>query len=98
MGLVGSEAIARVASTRGGKAMPTRSASATWQGGLKGGTGKFEGESGSMAGAYTFGSRFEMARGSNPEELLAAAEAACFSMALAGNLEKLGKAPESVET
>jgi osmotically inducible protein OsmC len=78
--------------------MPTRSASATWQGGLKGGTGKFEGESGSMAGAYSFGSRFEMARGSNPEELLAAAEAACFSMALAGNLEKLGKPAESVET
>src|SRR6185295_11023259 len=79
-------------------AMPTRSASATWQGGLKGGTGKFEGESGSMAGAYTFGSRFEQARGSNPEELLAAAEAACFSMALAGNLERSGKPPTRIET
>ncbi len=78
--------------------MPTRSASATWEGGLKKGTGKFEGESGSMAGAYTFGSRFEQARGSNPEELLAAAEAACFSMALSAELEKAGTAPTRVET
>ena len=78
--------------------MPTRTASATWEGGLKGGRGKFEGESGSMAGAYSFGSRFEEGKGSNPEELLAAAEAACFSMALSGNLEKAGKPPASVET
>src|SRR4051812_15440334 len=78
--------------------MPTRSASATWEGGLKSGNGKFEGESGSMAGPYSFGSRFEQSRGSNPEELLAAAEAACFSMALSSELEKSGKPPTRVET
>jgi lipoyl-dependent peroxiredoxin len=78
--------------------MPTRTASATWEGGLKDGTGRFEGESGAMAGAYSFGSRFEEARGSNPEELLAAAEAACYSMALSAELEKSGKTPTSVET
>ncbi len=78
--------------------MPTRTASAIWEGGLKTGTGKFEGESGAMAGAYTFGSRFEQARGSNPEELLAAAHAACFSMALSGELERAGKPPTRVET
>jgi osmotically inducible protein OsmC len=78
--------------------MPTRTASATWEGGLKSGNGKFEGESGSMAGPYTFGSRFEQSRGSNPEELLAAAEAACFSMALSGELERSGKVPTRIET
>ena len=78
--------------------MPTRKASATWQGGLKGGTGSFEGESGGIGGAYSFGSRFEEGRGSNPEELLAAADAACFSMALAGALEKAGTPPTSVHT
>ncbi len=78
--------------------MPTRKASATWQGGLRGGTGSFEGESGGIGGAYSFGSRFEEGRGSNPEELLAAADAACFSMALAGALEKAGTPPTSVHT
>lgn len=79
--------------------MPTRKASATWDGGLKGGNGKFDGESGAIGGAYSFGSRFEEGnRGSNPEELLAAAEAACFSMALAGALEKAGTPPTRVRT
>ena len=77
--------------------MPTRKASATWNGGLKGGNGSYDGESG-LGGAYSFGSRFENAGGSNPEELLAAAEAACFSMALSGNLEKNGTPPTRVET
>jgi osmotically inducible protein OsmC len=77
--------------------MPTRKASATWNGGLKGGNGSFRGESG-IAGAYSFGSRFENATGSNPEELLAAAEAACFSMALSGALEKNGTPGTKVET
>ena len=77
--------------------MPTRKASAEWNGGLKGGNGSFRGESG-LAGSYTFGSRFENAKGSNPEELLAAAEAACFSMALSGALEKNGTPPTKVET
>ena len=77
--------------------MPTRKASATWNGGLKGGNGKYAGESG-IGGAYSFGSRFENAGGSNPEELLAAAEAACYSMALSGALEKNGTPATSVET
>lgn len=77
--------------------MPTRKASAVWNGGLKGGNGSYNGESG-ITGAYSFGSRFEEAGGSNPEELLAAAEAACYSMALSGALEKNGTPSTRVET
>jgi osmotically inducible protein OsmC len=77
--------------------MPTRKASAVWTGGLKGGNGSFKGETG-LGGTYNFGSRFESAAGSNPEELLAAAEAACYSMAFSGNLEKNGTPPTTVET
>jgi osmotically inducible protein OsmC len=77
--------------------MPTRKASAVWNGGLKGGNGSFKGESG-LGGSYSFGSRFENGTGSNPEELLAAAEAACFSMALSAALEKNGTPPTKVET
>src|SRR5215210_6685585 len=78
--------------------MPTRKATAIWEGGLKGGKGSFKGESGAIGGQYNFSSRFESGVGSNPEELLAAAEAACFSMAFAGSLEKNGTPPTSVET
>ena len=78
--------------------MATRRSSARWEGGLKGGKGTFKGESGAINGQYNFSSRFEEGVGSNPEELLAAAEAACFSMALAGNLEKNGTLPTSIET
>ncbi|MDO8501556.1 MAG: OsmC family peroxiredoxin [Gemmatimonadaceae bacterium] len=78
--------------------MPTRKSSARWEGGLKGGKGSFKGESGSIGGQYNFSSRFESGVGSNPEELLAAAEAACYSMALSGGLEKNGTPPASVET
>lgn len=78
--------------------MPTRNASAVWKGGLRSGSGSFKGESGAVGGDYTFGSRFESAGGSNPEELLAAANAACFSMALSLGLEKAGFTPESIET
>jgi osmotically inducible protein OsmC len=77
--------------------MPTRKASAVWTGGLKGGSGSFKGETG-LGGSYSFGSRFENASGSNPEELLAAAEAACYSMAFSGALEKNGTPPTKVET
>lgn len=77
--------------------MPTRKADARWQGTLKGGTGTFKGESG-LSGAYSFGSRFESAGGSNPEELIAAAHAACYSMALSLGLEKAGATPEEVTT
>ena len=78
--------------------MPTRKAQATWEGGLRGGKGKFRAESGAIDTTYSFGSRFENAGGSNPEELLAAAEAACFSMALSGGLEKNGTPATRVET
>ena len=77
--------------------MPTRTASATWKGGLKGGTGSFKGQT-ALSGSYSFGSRFENAAGSNPEELLAAAEAACYSMALSAGLERSGTPPTSVDT
>ena len=78
--------------------MPTRKASATWEGGLKGGKGSFKGEGGAIGGQYNFSSRFESGTGSNPEELLAAAEAACFSMALSGGLEKNGTPATKIET
>jgi osmotically inducible protein OsmC len=77
--------------------MPTRKARAVWSGGLKGGSGSFTGETG-LSGSYSFGSRFESAAGSNPEELLAAAEAGCFSMDLSGRLEKSGFPATKVET
>jgi osmotically inducible protein OsmC len=77
--------------------MPTRSASAKWEGGLKGGRGSFSGATG-LAGQYNFSSRFENGSGSNPEELLAAAEAACYSMALSSGLEKNGTVATSVDT
>ena len=78
--------------------MATRNASASWEGGLRGSTGRFDGESGAIGAKYDFGSRFGDQGGTNPEELLAAAEAACFSMALAAGLEKAGHAPTRVET
>jgi osmotically inducible protein OsmC len=77
--------------------MPTRNASATWEGGLKGGKGNFKAESG-VSGGYSFGSRFESAKQSNPEELLAAALASCYSMALSVGLEKNGTPPTRIET
>ena len=77
--------------------MPTRNASATWEGGIKG-KGSFKGESGAIEAGYSFGSRFENAGGSNPEELLAAADAACYSMALSLGLERAGAKNVRVET
>ena len=78
--------------------MPTRKASAVWEGGLRGGKGSYKAESGLVGGTYGFGSRFEQAPGSNPEELLAAAHAACLSMALAAGLERAGKPATRVAT
>ena len=76
--------------------MPTRTANAEWKGGIKG-QGSFRGQTG-LGGQYNFSSRFENGEGSNPEELLAAAEAACFSMALAFALDKQGHPATSVQT
>jgi len=78
--------------------MPTRKASAVWEGGLRGGKGSFKAESGHVGGNYGFGSRFEQVPGSNPEELIAAAHAACLSMALSGGIERAGKVPTRIAT
>jgi osmotically inducible protein OsmC len=78
--------------------MPTRNAKAAWEGTISKGKGTFEGETGAVKGAYSAGSRFAQEPGSNPEELLAAANAACFSMALSVALEKAGAFPTLIET
>jgi osmotically inducible protein OsmC len=73
-------------------------ANATWTGPLKEGDGKVRLGGGAFEGSYTFKSRFEDGEGTNPEELIAAAHAACFSMATSGELGKAGVEFESVET
>ncbi|MFU8806022.1 MAG: OsmC family peroxiredoxin [Bradymonadaceae bacterium] len=74
-------------------------AEAIWTGELKTGTGKTSGKSGAFMNVeYTFATRFEGQEGSNPEELIAAAHAACFSMQLSGVLGKGGHSPESIHT
>ena len=78
--------------------MPTRSASAVWNGSLTEGNGTMRMASGAYEGPYSFQSRFEEGDGTNPEELIAAAHAGCFSMALSAELGKAGVTPESVET
>lgn len=78
--------------------MTISSASATWEGGLRGGKGQFTAKSGAFQGPYTFATRFESAKGTNPEELIAAALAACFSMALSAALEKAGTTPKRIST
>ncbi|MDH3255342.1 MAG: OsmC family protein [Acidobacteriota bacterium] len=78
--------------------MPIRSAQARWTGSLKDGSGSMKLASGAYEGKYSFGSRFEENPGANPEELIAAAHAGCFSMALSAGLGRAGFSPESVET
>ena len=78
--------------------MPTRKAEATWYRDLKNGNGTMKMESGSYEGNYTFASRFENADGTNPEELLGAAHAGCFSMALSLELSEAGYDPQTVDT
>ena len=76
-----------------------RSASAVWKGGLKDGTGRVSTESGTLKDiAYNFRMRFENEKGTNPEELIAAAHAACFSMALSMILGDAGMKAESIST
>jgi osmotically inducible protein OsmC len=76
-----------------------RSASAVWQGGLKDGKGTMSLESGILKGvAYDFKKRFESDPGTNPEELIAAAHASCFSMALSGQLGNAGMTADSIDT
>jgi osmotically inducible protein OsmC len=78
--------------------MAIRTASAEWKGDLPSGEGSFDSASGAIGGAYTFESRFTDAGGTNPEELVAAAHASCYSMFLAAVLGEGGNAPESVRT
>jgi lipoyl-dependent peroxiredoxin len=78
--------------------MTTSSASAAWEGVLRSGRGHFKAGSGAFEGDYSFATRFENARGTNPEELIAAAHAACLSMALSGVLEKDGTPATRIST
>ena len=76
-----------------------RKASAVWQGGLKDGKGIVSTESGVLSKTpYSFGTRFENVKGTNPEELIAAAHAGCFSMALSAQLGAANITPQSIET
>lgn len=78
--------------------MPVRSSKAEWQGNLKEGKGTVELGSGAFKGSYSFPSRFEDGTGTNPEELIAAAHAGCYSMALSAGLAKSGFTPIRVNT
>ncbi len=78
--------------------MPTKKAEAIWKGDLKSGNGTMKLESGSYEGKFSFATRFEDKSGSNPEELIGAAHAGCFSMAFSNELDKAGFTPNSVET
>jgi lipoyl-dependent peroxiredoxin len=76
-----------------------RNASAIWEGNLKEGKGSVSTESGALSQTpYSFSTRFESAQGTNPEELIAAAHAGCFSMALSAELGKAGITPASIRT
>jgi osmotically inducible protein OsmC len=78
--------------------MAVRTATAIWEGTLKGGRGSMNFGSGAFVGAYSFASRFEEGLGTNPEELIGAAHAGCFSMALSAELEKAGFTLTRVDT
>jgi len=79
--------------------MIKRKASALWQGGLKDGKGSISSDSGALKDTqYSFGTRFENGVGTNPEELIAAAHAGCFTMALSAEITKAGLTPDSIDT
>ena len=78
--------------------MPVRKSEATWEGDLKRGEGSMALGSGAFEGAYSFASRFEDGTGTNPEELIGAAHAGCFSMALANGLAEDGYDPQRIHT
>jgi osmotically inducible protein OsmC len=78
--------------------MPIRTASARWQGNLTEGSGTMKTGKGGYQGNYSFKSRFEEGEGTNPEELIGAAHAGCFSMAFSKSLADAGFTPTSVET
>jgi osmotically inducible protein OsmC len=78
--------------------MVARKADVEWQGDLRSGKGRVSLGSGAYSGPYSFRSRFESGDGTNPEELIAAAHAGCFSMALAAGLSAAGHPPERIHT
>lgn len=78
--------------------MPVRTAQAAWDGTLREGSGRMKFGGGAFDGAYSFSSRFEEGVGTNPEELIAAAHAGCFSMALSADLGRAGFTPRRVST
>lgn len=78
--------------------MAVRTSEATWEGNLKEGKGKMKVGAGAYEGPFSFASRFESGGGTNPEELIAAAHAGCFSMALSAGLGKNGFNPKRVKT
>ncbi len=78
--------------------MPTRTAKADWQGEFKRGGGSVSTETGVLDSPYNFSGRFESGTGTNPEELLAASHASCFTMALSVGLTQAGNPPESLAT
>ncbi|MGH7728692.1 MAG: OsmC family protein [Vulcanimicrobiaceae bacterium] len=78
--------------------MVTRTGSARWNGDLAHGSGTMRTQSGALEGAYTFASRLESGKGTNPEELIAAAHAGCYSMALSNDLANAGHVPTFVDT
>ena len=78
--------------------MPQRTAEARWDGSLQEGNGTMRMASGAYEGPYSFESRFQEGDGTNPEELIAAAHAGCFSMALSAELGRAGHSAETVET
>jgi len=78
--------------------MPERASEAVWDGDLMSGRGTIKIGSGAWEGPYSFKSRFEDGAGTNPEELIAAAHAGCYSMALSGALSKAGSPPKRIET
>lgn len=78
--------------------MIKRTASAVWQGDLKSGKGEVSLGSGAFSGQYSFTSRFEEGKGTNPEELIGAAHAGCYSMALSADLSKAGYTVDEIRT
>jgi len=78
--------------------MPIRKSSAEWRGNLKQGKGEMRVGNSAFVGSYSFGSRFEESEGTNPEELIGAAHAGCFSMALSHELDQQGYKPGKIHT
>ncbi|MAL17343.1 MAG: peroxiredoxin [Balneola sp.] len=77
--------------------MPTKKAEAVWSGDLKSGMGTMKFGSGAFEGSYTFASRFENGKGTNPEELIGAAHAGCYAMAFSNELDSAGFTPNSMD-